>query len=107
MKLGRIVSLFAVIALIGIAEELPVVNNVELQPLAAQVARVLQTLDMIGEPMPAAEAQQLKDAKTVEQIQSILDKHCLAGVDINPESRVKVQQGQAKAEISSRAGGHF
>jgi hypothetical protein len=33
----------------------------------------------------------------VDEIQRILDKHCLAGVEINPESRVKVQQGPAKA----------
>ena len=35
----------------------------------------------------------------MEQIQRVLDHHCLAGVDINPESRVKVQQGPAKAEL--------
>ena len=84
-------------ALICSAEELPLVNSVELQPLTAQVTRVLQALEMIGEPLPAGDVKQLKEAKTVEQIQRVLDKHCLAGININPESRVKVQQGPAKA----------
>lgn len=38
------------------AEELPLVTNVEFQPLAAQVQRVLTSLELIGEPMPAADA---------------------------------------------------
>jgi hypothetical protein len=96
-KAGWFVSIVA--ALACSAEELPLVTSVEFQPLAAQVTRVIQTLEMIGEPLPAGDAQQLRDAKTVEQIQRILDKHCLAGVDINPESRVKVQQGPAKAVL--------
>ena len=89
----------ALLAVLCWAEELPLVDKVEFQPLAAQVARVVQTLEMLGEPLPAADAQQLKAAKTIEQIQRILDKHCLAGVEINPESRVKVQQGPAKLEL--------
>lgn len=89
----------ALIALACSAEELPLVTQVEFQPLAAQVARVAQTLEMLGEPLSPADAQQLREAKNVEQIQRVLDKHCLAGIEINPESRVKVQQGPAKAEL--------
>jgi hypothetical protein len=89
------------------AEELPLVPNVEYQPLAAQAARVLQALEMTGEPLPAASAAELKQIidrgvdsrEAVLRIQQILDPHCLAGVHINPESRVKVQQGPAKAEL--------
>lgn len=89
------------------AEELPIVTGVEYQPLAAQVARVVQALDMTGEPLPeadAAEVRRLVDAgvdspKAVTRIQEILDRHCITGVHINPESRVKVQQGPAKAEL--------
>jgi hypothetical protein len=86
-------------ALVCSAEELPLVTSVEFQPLAAQAARVEQTLSMLGEPLPEADARQLKEAKTIEQIQRVFDKHCLAGVEINPESRVKVQQGPAKAQL--------
>ncbi|MBI3666186.1 MAG: CehA/McbA family metallohydrolase, partial [Acidobacteria bacterium] len=89
------------------ADELPIVAGVEYQPLAAQVARVLDALDMLGEPLPAAEAAELRrlarglpDPKqAVEGMQKILDRHCLLGVDINPESRVKVQQGPARPEL--------
>ncbi|MDX1980638.1 MAG: CehA/McbA family metallohydrolase [Bryobacteraceae bacterium] len=92
---------------IATAEELPLVSNVEFQPLSAQVARVLQALEVIGEPLAAADAAALGriidagsgGAKEIEQIQKILDRHALIGVNINPESRVKVQQGQAPAEL--------
>jgi hypothetical protein len=97
MKVGRLI--IALAALTCSAEELPLVTGVEFQPLAAQISRVMQTLEMLGEPLPAADASQLKEAKTIEQIQRVLDKHCLAGVEINPESRVKVQQGEAKAVL--------
>jgi hypothetical protein len=86
-----------------LAEELPIVSPVEFQPLAAQVSRVLQALELVGEPLPAADAKEVQQLiqqgpaspKTVERLQRILDKYCLAGVHINPESRVKVQQGEA------------
>jgi hypothetical protein len=96
-----------VFSLTANGEELPLVTSVEFQPLAAQVARVLQALDLIGEPMAAGDAGELKKLierssggpKEVEAIQRILDKHCLVGVNINPESRVKVQQGPVRAEL--------
>jgi hypothetical protein len=78
------------------AETLPVVAEVERQPLAAQVERVVQALELTGEPF--AEKGALAGA-SVEKIQEILDKHCLVGLEINPEARVKVQQGPAKAEL--------
>ena len=106
MRLNWIASLLF-LASFGFAEELPLVEKVEYQPLAAQVTRVLQTLDMVGEPLPVTDTAELKrlveqgpaNPKTIARIQEILDKHCLAGVNINPESRVKVQQGQAKADL--------
>lgn len=89
------------------AEELPLVTNVEFQPLSAQVARILQALELLGEPLAAPDAAAIRKildagtggAKEVEALQRILDKHAIAGVNINPESRVKVQQGQVKAEL--------
>lgn len=106
MRCSRIALVFVAASFLCAAEELPVVTKVEYQPFAAQVARLMQALDMIGEPLPAAERAQLQkllegqaSAKAVEEMQNILDKHCLAGVEINPESRVKVQQGPAKPEL--------
>ena len=81
------------------AQELPVVATVELQPLAAQIARLTEALQFLGEPLPAEEAAGLKNANSVIAIQKILDRHCLVGIEINPESRVKVQEGPAKPEL--------
>lgn len=89
------------------AQDLPPVANVEHQPLAAQVSRLLEAMQMLGEPLPAAEVAQLQklaaatSAKpaAVQGMQKILDRHCLVGVNINPESRVKAQEGPAKPEL--------
>src|SRR6476619_5989565 len=81
------------------AQELPIVTDVEYQPLAAQAQRVADTLERTGEPLPPAERQQLNAAKTVQEIQKILDRYCLIGANSNPESRVKVQEGPAPPEL--------
>src|SRR5687767_1502209 len=99
MKSVRFAITLALTTSACLAEELPIVDAVEFQPLAAQVSRVLQALELVGEPLPAADAREVQmliekgpPAKAVERLQRILDKHCLVGVHINPESRVKVQQ---------------
>ena len=82
------------------------VAQVELQPLAAQVKRLIETLDYLGAPLSAADKQALERAITqtdaanaTRQIQDILDKHCLYEIHINPESRVKVTQAKATPEL--------
>src|SRR5437762_2526963 len=82
---------------------LPIVKNVELQPLVAQVRRVIEAADYLGSPLDAANRKALESAfektdgdEASEAIQRVLDKHCLFGVNINPESRVKVAPGAAK-----------
>src|SRR3989440_8735527 len=89
------------------ARDLPIVPAVEHQPLAAQVLRLVEALQILGEPLPPGEVGQLRQLAAatsgkpaaVAQIQKILDRHCLVGVNINPESRVKAQEGPAKAEL--------
>ncbi|MBI3471119.1 MAG: CehA/McbA family metallohydrolase [Candidatus Solibacter usitatus] len=87
------------------AQELPIVTGVEHQPLAAQVLRVIEALQFLGEPLPGADAAELRrlaegsGSAAVAGMQKILDRHCLVGVQINPESRVKVLEGPAKAEL--------
>jgi hypothetical protein len=89
----------------ALGDELPVVAGVEYKPFAAQVVRVLEALEIGGEPL--GEAPELKrlagsasdPAQAVIEMQKILDRHCLVGVTINPESRVKVEQGPAKPEL--------
>lgn len=89
-----------------VAEELPVVEGVELQPLAAQVRRVAEALEYLGEPLTAREVEALRQASNqadagagVKAIQAVLDRHCLVGVNVNPESRVKAGPGAAEAKL--------
>ncbi len=89
------------------AQQLPAVANVEHQPLAAQVLRLMEALQVVGEPLPSGETAELRtlaeasSAKpaAVLAMQKILDRHCLVGVNINPESRVKALEGPAKPEL--------
>jgi hypothetical protein len=87
---------------------LPLVPGVEIQPLAAQVRRVIEALDYLGDPLSSTERASLQDALSAGQsdsaaatgaIQQILDPHCLVMVDINPEMRVAVTQGAASPEL--------
>src|SRR5579862_6504107 len=89
------------------AQSLPVIANVDHQPFAAQVLRLLDALSVVGEPLPADETAELRRlagtpadrVQAVAEMQRVLDRHCLVFVNINPESRVKVQEGPAKPEL--------
>jgi len=88
------------------AQELTKVDKVELQPLAAQVKRLLETMDYLGAPLNPVDKQVIEgaiaetdSARAISRIQDALDKYCLVDIEINPESRVKVAQGPAKAEL--------
>ena len=96
------------------AEPLPVVTDVELQPLSAGVKRVAQALEFAGAPLSAEQQAALDkalatsdQAEAVKQVQAVLDPLCLVGVNINPESRVKVAAGEAPPCSCSRVGGCF
>src|SRR5215475_9213108 len=76
---------------------LPIVSAIDLQPLSAQVNRLVEALDYLGAPLSSAEKQSLQTAMAksapgtaTEEIQRILDPHCLISLNINPEMRVKV-----------------
>ena len=93
---------------------LPVIENIEPQPLMAQVMRVSEALTFIGNPLPASDIKQLQDLsnkkldkETVKKIQTILDHYCLAMIDINPESRVKVVQGPARPVLMQEGWSSF
>jgi hypothetical protein len=88
------------------ADELPLVSGVEAQPLKAQTKRIAEALAFLGQPLTKEQAAALEkaaaekdDAEATEGIQKVLDPLCLAGVIINPESRVKVARGAAEAEL--------
>jgi hypothetical protein len=71
MRLLPIGITLAFASLMYSAEELPLVTAVEFQPLAAQVERVLQSLDMLGEPLPDSDAPRLKTSLVLLQLQRV------------------------------------
>ena len=82
-------------------------TRIPLQPFAQQVRQVETTLAYLGQPLSQTDHlaidQLLGDAdeaSAVSRLERILDRYTLAVVEINPESRVKVQQGSAKAELT-------
>jgi hypothetical protein len=80
----------------------PIITDVEGQPLAANVARLVKALEFLGSPLPAATATDLAaaiEARDVRAIQRLLDPHVLFVVNINPESRVKVARGPAEDKL--------
>ena len=81
-------------------------KDVELQPLAAHAARVVETLDHLGAPLSESDRKAVADAAgsadaaaAIAQMEQVLDKTCVVVIDINPESRVKVARGPADAEL--------
>jgi hypothetical protein len=106
-------SLISIVVSYGIssvhAAELELVRGVAAQPLKAQVKRVVEALSYLGEPLTAEQQTQfdtalkeMDDAKATAAIQAMLDPLCLAGVNINPESRVKVAHGAAAASLNEQ-----
>ena len=91
------------------ADDLPLVSGVERQPLVEQVKRIADSLAYLGEPLSKeqradldAAVKNLKPDECIAAIQKVLDSRCLAGVNINPESRVKVARGPAPAELAEQ-----
>lgn len=87
------------------AAEVPVVN-VEGQPLGENAKRVVDALEVLGTPLPKELVADLNTAaseRDAKRLQILLDPHVLLAVTINPEARVKVQRGPAKA-ILQQAG---
>src|SRR5437764_6185013 len=84
--------------------------KVALQPMAQHIRQVQEALSFLGQPLPAADAERINvaigaafgradEAAAVSELERVLDQYALAIVTINAESRVKVEEGQAKAEL--------
>ncbi|HXW08005.1 MAG TPA: CehA/McbA family metallohydrolase [Vicinamibacterales bacterium] len=80
--------------------------GVPLQPLAQQVRRLETGLRYLGQPLSRADHEAINEAVAssdeaagVTRIQQVLDRHVLARVHINPESRVRVEQGTATPDL--------
>jgi hypothetical protein len=71
------------------------------EAFAANVTVVLKALEQAKSPL-AIDAAQLKSALAkpdAARLQELLDPHVLLTISINPESRVKVARGEARAEL--------
>jgi hypothetical protein len=83
---------------------LPVVEEVEWVPFHDHCRQLIQAMDKAGSPLPAKALRQLKSLldrrpdhpeAASSAVQKLLDAHCLMGVNINAESRVKAARGPA------------
>jgi hypothetical protein len=84
------------------AQEVEVVSQVEGQPLAANIQRVIEALEFLGAPLPRPLVEDLKQAgeqRDGARLQTLLDRHVVFVVTINPEVRVKVQRGPGEAKV--------
>lgn len=98
---------FALSALLtGAVPRSPAQAHVALQPLAQQVRQVESALGYLGQPLTEQDQEavnraigEVDEAAAIADLEQTLDKYTLAVVDINPESRVKVQPGVAKPEL--------
>ncbi|WP_339749397.1 CehA/McbA family metallohydrolase [uncultured Rubinisphaera sp.] len=82
------------------------VYNVPHQPLISATERLIEATKFVGAPISDADLEKLKtvlkqddELDAVEQIQEILDSYCIAYVHINPESRVKSEEGPAEKQL--------
>jgi len=97
---GRGVFFFLVGAYCAFAQAVP------LQPFAQHVRRLEDAMNYLGQPFPPSDQRAINAAianadegAAVAGLEKILDKYALALVDINAESRVKVEAGPAKPEL--------
>ena len=108
-----ILSLFAT-SQVSHAQSFPKVHDVALQPLKAQIQRLVQAKDYLGEPFSPQVKKRLNQALgqadttvAISEVQQILDAQCLLDIHINPESRVKVNAGPAKRELVEQGWRNF
>lgn len=93
---------------------LKMVEQVDIQPLTEHIKRLSRYMDFTGSPLAPSILEALE--KTYEigndsiirmEIQTILDPLCIAGININPESRVKSQRGQAEPVLYQKESKRF
>ncbi len=94
--------------------DLKVIPGIEAQPLIAQAKRVMEAESQLGSPLAAADQRDLEAAFTRADpvaasatVQRILNQYCLFAVAINPEERVSVTRGPAKAELDEKGWRQF
>src|SRR5215831_14397688 len=107
IRISAACSCVAALAVIANVQQVQLPSPaVPLQPLALQVRQMETALSYLGQPFSADELARIDEAiadvdesAAVKRLESVLDPHVLALVHINPESRVRVEQGPAKPEL--------
>lgn len=81
-------------------------RGIDPQPLLAHAIRLQEALGFLGSSLSEADETRLQALQRkpltrdiVGEIENILDPYCLARVNINPEARVKVERGSARATL--------
>lgn len=109
-NLANLKRLVGLVCLLGVSANLlaamPVIRGVDRQPLVSATKRLIDTLQFVGAPLSDETMSQVQaamrsdqDQEAIEGIQRTLDPLCLAVVNINPESRVKVAEGPVAKEL--------
>ncbi len=105
LRAALFISLFA-LGLPRAAHAAPQSDEVEAQPFVAQVRRLVEAMEYLGEPFGADDLRALERAaededaaRGVAAAQQVLDRRALLRVEISPESRVKVTRGRAEATL--------
>ena len=87
-------------------QALPLVFDIDYQPVGVHVQRLREALKYLGEPLSPETEKLLDEAAKAEEddyalklVQEALDPLCLIDIQINPESRVKVQMGPAERKL--------
>ncbi len=89
-------------AAVSTGPDLPLVRYVEVQPLLAQVQRVIAATEYLGSPLPSDDQRALgapARPDAAEVVQRVLDRHCLLGMTIHPGAPPFVALGPAKPEL--------
>jgi hypothetical protein len=91
------------------AQSLGVVEDADWRALRMHCQQLVKNLKALDAPLPAATLEALEPllkqqkpddpAAACRAVQKLLDAHCLLGVNVNPESRVKAARGPRKAEL--------
>ena len=106
-------SLLPLLALFVLPAPLPAgeltVVEADWPALRAHAQDLVKNLEALKAPLPAETLEELRlllkkepadPAEAVRAVQKLLDAHCLLGVNVNPESRVKAARGPRKASLT-------
>ena len=102
LRIKSMAACFLGLAVTGLSLKAAPVENVPVQPLRAQVKRVVEALSYVGAQLTKDEQASLaklsagNDDDYAVAVQSLFAARTLAEIHINPESRVKVTAGSAK-----------